>query len=232
MTRSGLRALLVLVALYVVLAIRYPGFGGARVPVNLLNDQAVLGLVALGETLVILAGGIDLSVGAAMAFASVVIAQLVQHGVPPFFAFALACLIGTAAGALMGACIARLGVPAFLVTLAGMFAFRGAALALQPGATSIDDMGQRSLGELGLGIAAGVQLGIGAILWLVLVAASALWLGRARTGRAVFALGGNQEAALLLGVPVVRTRVVPEHAEALGVDPVKPACPNRSTEGA
>jgi galactofuranose transport system permease protein len=77
---------LVLLALYTVGCVSFPNFGSLRVGVNLIGDNAFLGVAAVGATFVILSGGIDLSVGAAVAFTSILIASLVGNGLPPFFA--------------------------------------------------------------------------------------------------------------------------------------------------
>jgi len=97
-------------------------FGSLRVAVNLAGDNAFLGIAAVGATFVILSGGIDLSVGAVVAFTSIFIASLVErHGMNPFAAMTLALIVGAAFGTGMGCLIQWFELPPFLVTLAGMF---------------------------------------------------------------------------------------------------------------
>jgi len=83
----------VLIALYTVGCVSFPNFGSLRVGVNLIGDNAFLGVAAIGATFVILSGGIDLSVGAAVAFTSILIASLVGSGVYPFVAILAALLV-------------------------------------------------------------------------------------------------------------------------------------------
>ncbi len=102
-----------------------------RVVGNLLTDNAYLGIVAVGMTIVILSGGIDLSVGSVIAFSGVFIAVLLRDtGLHPLVVFALLLAITTAFGAAMGGLIHVLAMPPFIVTLAGMFLARGAAYML------------------------------------------------------------------------------------------------------
>src|SRR5689334_8341341 len=85
---------LVLAALYTLGCISFDNFGSIRVLVNLVGDNAFLGVAAVGATFVILSGGIDLSVGSVVAFTSIFIASLVGHGVNPLVAIALALVVG------------------------------------------------------------------------------------------------------------------------------------------
>ena len=111
-------------------SIRYDGFFSWTVFVNLLHDNAFLGLAAIGMTFVILAGGIDLSVGALVGFTSTFIARLIAHQLHPLPAILIALVIGTGFGAGMGALIRFAALPPFLVTLAGMFFMRGLGFAV------------------------------------------------------------------------------------------------------
>ncbi|MEW6201670.1 MAG: sugar ABC transporter permease YjfF, partial [bacterium] len=105
---SILATTVVFTLLYLGASAAYPGIFSLHVFINLLNDNAFLGLTALGMTLVILSGGIDLSVGAMIGFTSIFIATLVQmHGVHPLLAMSSALTIGTAFGGCMGFLIAR-----------------------------------------------------------------------------------------------------------------------------
>ena len=125
--RAILITLAVLLALLGLCAVQFPFVLSTRVIGNLLTDNAFLGLLAIGMTVVIISGGIDLSVGSVLAFVSVLLAVLItRFGLDPLVAFSLALLVGTVFGALQGAAIHLLGAPAFIVTLAGMFLARGA----------------------------------------------------------------------------------------------------------
>ena len=116
---------------YAVCIAQYPNMLSTRVIGNLLTDNAFLGIAAVGMTFVILSGGIDLSIGAVIAFTGVFLAVLLQAtSIHPLLAFVLALAITTAFGALMGAIIHHLEMPPFIVTLAGMFLARGMAFVL------------------------------------------------------------------------------------------------------
>ena len=107
---------------------QFPNMLSTRVIGNLLTDNAYLGIVAVGMTLVILSGGIDLSVGSVIAFSGVFIAVLLRDtGLHPLTVFAFVLVLTAFYGAAMGWLIDRLAMPAFIVTLAGMFLARGAA---------------------------------------------------------------------------------------------------------
>src|SRR5688572_10949713 len=124
-----LATLAVWLTLYAAAAFRHEHFFTGRVLLNLFRANSFLGIAAVGLTFVILSGGIDLSVGAVIAFVSILVATLVtRQNVHPALAITLALVIGAAAGALMGALIAYFGLPPFLVTLAAMFLARGMGL--------------------------------------------------------------------------------------------------------
>ena len=117
----------ILLVLFATASFSYEGFFSPRVVVNLFADNAFLGIAAIGMTLVIFSGGIDLSVGAVIGFTSIFTATLVSvRGVHPALAWVLAVAVGAALGAGMGTLIQVFRLPAFLITLAGMFLARGA----------------------------------------------------------------------------------------------------------
>ena len=119
----------VCVLLYVVAGKLYPSFFTGRVGVNLISDNAYLGVVAVGMTFVILSGGIDLSVGSIVGCSTIFIAVLVEHRHwHPLAAMGVVLACGALVGAAMGTLIYVFDLPAFLVTLGGLFLFRGLAL--------------------------------------------------------------------------------------------------------
>ncbi|EYD75625.1 Putative sugar ABC transport system, permease protein YjfF [Rubellimicrobium mesophilum DSM 19309] len=106
--------------------LQFPRILSTRVVGNLLTDNAYLGIAAVGMTVVILSGGIDLSVGSVIAFSGVFIAVMLRDsGLHPMVVFLLVLALTTAFGAAQGALIHGLAMPAFIVTLAGMFLARG-----------------------------------------------------------------------------------------------------------
>ncbi|PTL85739.1 sugar ABC transporter permease YjfF [Vitiosangium sp. GDMCC 1.1324] len=191
------------VVLYAVAAMRYDGFFSLPVFINFLSNNAVLGIVAVGMTFVILSGGIDLSVGAVMSFSSVLIGVLIMdHHWHVFAAIAVTLACATLLGALQGAIIHTTGIKPFIVTLAGMFFVRGLAFIIHLESIAIVDARHTALATLRLG-----RLPLTAVLFLAFVAIG--WYVAVLTpfGRNVYALGGSEEAALLMGLPVKRTKI-------------------------
>ncbi len=170
-----------------------------------LQQTAVIGIAALGMTLVIVAGGIDLSVGSIIALGTIVIARLLNAGWSPLLAALGGIAAATACGAFSGALITRLRLLPFVVTLGMMGALRGAAKGLAneqpiyPDETWLNKF--MLLGDRG-SLPGGVWLMLG---FAVIVA---LALRYTRFGRHVFAVGSNELTARLCGVPVERVKVI------------------------
>lgn len=208
----GALSLFATVALFVLLSvaggIAYNGFFAPQVFVNLLIDNAFLLVVAVGMTFVILSGGIDLSVGAVVAFTTVLLATLVEHqGWHPLAAMLLALLLGTVYGALMGLVIQRYRLPAFVVTLAGMFLARGGATLLSVESIGISHGFQTGIAEMRIPLGGGVAISAGAVTALMVVLFAIVVARSTRFGRAVYAIGGSESSAALMGLPVAATIV-------------------------
>lgn len=190
-------------------AILHPGFLSARVFLDLLSDNAVLGLAALGATCVLVAGGLDLSVGSLAALASVVLALLVERsGAPPGVAIAAVLALGAALGLVQGGVVVALGLPPFLVTLAGMFLFRGLALALAAESIGIRHPGWTRIASAGLPLGGGLSLRVSGVAFVAVFLALAALGARSRFFARLHAIGGDERAARLLGVPVGRTKLL------------------------
>ena len=186
----------------------YDGFFSARVATSLLADNAFLGIAAVGMTLVIFSGGIDLSVGAVIGFTSIFTATLIAgRGVPPALAWALALLIGTGLGATMGSLIQVFQLPPFLVTLAGMFFARGMAFRLNTESVGIAHPLYERLSNFELALGDKVHVPAAALLFLAVVAAGYLVAHHMRFGRTLFAIGGNEQSSLLMGLPVGTAKI-------------------------
>jgi ribose transport system permease protein len=200
--RQGALVALALVCAFA--AARYPQFLNENNLLNVLRQNSMLGLVALGMTFVILTGGIDLSVGSLLAVAGVIAANLAGQGL----IVALLAGVGftTLLGLINGAAIAKARIQPFIVTLAMMIAARGLAL-VWTGEESVSvSRLSRGFTELGRGrldlFAFSIPYPI-----LILLAAYALgWLvlNHTRFGRHVYSLGDNEEAARLMGLNVGR----------------------------
>ncbi|SDY30261.1 galactofuranose ABC transporter, permease protein YjfF [Citreimonas salinaria] len=193
---------------YLVCWMQFPYMLSTRVVGNLLTDNAYLGIVAVGMTLVILSGGIDLSVGSVIAFSGVFIAVLLRDtGLHPLAAFAILLAVTTAFGAAMGGVIHLLAMPAFIVTLAGMFLARGAAYMLTIESVPIVHPFYETLKNAYWLMPGKGRLTLIAIVMLLAVVAGALIAHRTRFGASVFAIGGGEQTARLMGVRVGATTV-------------------------
>jgi ribose transport system permease protein len=193
-------ALIALVVLVVFGTLRYgENFATGFNLSSFTGDTAKYGLVALGMTFVIMTGGIDLSVGSVVALGGVVAIKVSEHGLLP------GLLAGTAAGAAVGAVngllITRLRLQPFIVTLATLLAVRGLALTLAGTRAAVAAPGDfQKLGNWSL-------LGLPVAAWAMLLAflVGAAVLNYTPWGRRVLAIGGNVDAARLMGLPVART---------------------------
>jgi len=198
----------VLVALFSVASLQYDGFFSSRVVGNLFGDNAFLGIAAIGMTFVILAGGIDLSVGSVLAFTAIFVATLVQnHHVSPLLVIPLALIIGAAFGAVMGLLIHRYELPPFLVTLGGMFFGRGMAFVISKESVGITNPIYDRVLEFGMPLGGKGTLSATALAFLGLLLIGAVVAHATRFGRNVYALGGNESSARLMGLPVGWTKV-------------------------
>ncbi|WP_335987608.1 ABC transporter permease [Glycomyces sp. MUSA5-2] len=174
---------------------------------SLVSQQvAVVGTLALAQTLIILTAGIDLSVGAVMVLASMVVAQTtVQNGVPAAVGLVLGLAVGLGAGALNGFLVTRLKLPPFIVTLGSLNVFLALTLLYSGGATvrggDMPDLLTLTGETFSLG---GVNITIGVVMMLVLYVALALILHGTAWGRHVYAAGDDPEAARLAGIRVQR----------------------------
>jgi fructose transport system permease protein len=174
---------------------------------SLITQQvAVVGTLALAQTLIILTAGIDLSIGAAMILSSMVVAQTASaNGVPGELALILGLFVGLAAGALNGFLVTRLKLPPFIVTLGTLNIFIALTLLYSHGATVRGAEMPGILTATGLPIAIGdVRITVGVIVMLALYIVVAFILGRTAWGRHVYAVGDDKEAARLAGISVNR----------------------------
>lgn len=195
-------------ALYITASIRYPGFASPQVFVNLFVDNSFLGIIAIGMTFVILSGGIDLSVGAVMALCSTVIAVLMTvHHMNPILVMAISICIGTGLGFSMGWIIARYKLAPFIVTLAGMFLARGLAYIINMGALPIQNPLYEQLTSISANIGE-VRITLPAFVFLAVVVCGVFAAGHTQFGRSVYAIGGNEESAGIMGLPVTRTKIL------------------------
>jgi len=202
-----LATILVCGLLYLGAALKYDDFASVPVLINFFADNSFLGIAALGLTFVILSGGIDLSVGAVIGFVSVFLAlALEKWNLHAAGAIPLVLVIGTLFGAGMGALIHYFALPAFLVTLGGMFFARGSTYLLSLESLPITKFLDRVNTALVLPLGS-IEFPATAILFLIVFAAALVVAHFTRFGRNVYAVGGNEQSATLMGLPVARTKI-------------------------
>jgi simple sugar transport system permease protein len=203
--------LTITIALFVAMAtfgaIRFDDFLSPQVFLNLLIDNAFLCVVAVGMTFVILSGGIDLSVGAVIALTTMISAALLKTGWNPFAAMAVVLLLGAAFGALQGYLIQRFSLAPFIVTLAGMFMARGCCYLISTESIPIDDATYSAIAQLRIPVGGGASLTIGAAIALATVLIAMRVAHASEFGRTVYAIGGGESSARLMGLPVDRTKI-------------------------
>lgn len=188
--------------------IAYDGFFTPQVMLNLLIDNAFLCIVAVGMTFVILSGGIDLSVGAVIALTTMLCAWGVERMQwNPWLVISGVLLMGTAFGALMGVLIQRFRLQPFIVTLAGMFLARGLCYLISIDSISITEPVFSAASQARIAVWGEASLSIGALIALAVVAIAMFVAHRTQFGRTVYAIGGNEQSALLMGLPVRATLV-------------------------
>lgn len=192
-----------LVAIAVVFALLSPNFLTEQNLVNILQQSSINACVALGMTLVIIAGGIDLSVGPTAAIAAVAGATLMALGAPIALAIPVALVFGAAAGAINGALVSYGGLQPFIVTLGTLSIYRASALIFTGGNPIFGiPPGFRALFNSSV-------FGIPNPVLIVAVLALLVWivLNKTPLGEYFLAVGGNEEAAHIAGVPVALTKI-------------------------
>lgn len=203
---SGGGTLVLLVALSIVMAVSRSSFLTVDNWANIVNQAVFVGILAVGMTIVLIAGGIDLSVGAVAGLSAGIVAWLMGHGVPATWAFVDALLLGTGLGVVNGLIITRLRVPDFIATLAMLGVARGVLFVWTQGVPFLDyeTSAYRTIG------------GLDRIVWVitlpmlilaVVAIAVAVLLRRSRFGSHLRASGSNAEGARLSGVAVDRVKV-------------------------
>ena len=193
----------VIVGLAIVFGAINPNFWSVTNIANVSRQISILALLALGQTFAILSGGIDLSVGSLLALVSVVCAQrMKEFGLA--FGIGAGVLAGGFAGLVNGLIIARARVPAFIATLGMLVTARGAALVLS-GGLPIAGLPREFL-TLGAGYLG--PFPIPTVIAIVAFALAHVILSRTRFGRYVYAMGSNEEAAVLSGINVAKYKML------------------------
>ncbi|MBF4591973.1 ABC transporter permease [Curtobacterium sp. VKM Ac-1395] len=212
------RAFFALVAIIVVFSVLSPNYFTVSNILTMSSHVAVYAILAIGMLVVILNGGIDLSVGSTLGFSGVIAGALMK-GVTiggstlypkVWVVVVIACAVGAFIGFVNGILVARFKVAPFVATLGMLYVVRGIGLLMTNGLTYNDLGGNAALGNTGfdwLGFNRLIGLPIGVIVMIVAAIAASLLLNRTVFGRWLYASGGNERAAELSGVPVKRVKV-------------------------
>lgn len=203
---SLLITVVLFIALFAAGSLRYENFFSLSTFLNLFNDNAYLIIVSIGMTFVLITGGIDISVASTLAFTCVFSAFLLEREVSPAVVIPLVLVIGLAFGLLQGYLIQHFSLQPFIVTLAGQFFMRGlcAVISTQSIPISDDFYISMALEKISFGRA---KLYLYVFIAVIVLALAFYVLKYTRFGRGVYAVGGNEQSAVLMGLPVARTKI-------------------------
>ncbi|MDC7126049.1 MAG: ABC transporter permease [Spirochaetales bacterium] len=192
--------IILIVVLMIIVAFRAPHFLSGENIERIINDTSILIMVSIGQFFVILTGGIDLSVGSVIAFSGMAASMLNQYqpGIPAAIVFLVGVVIGLALGMINGAIVAFGKVPPIITTLGTMSIFRGFTFVLSKGQW----VTAHEMTESYMAIPHGSFLGLTNLIWAaIIISAITYYFSRyTRTGREVYAIGGNKVAARFVGV--------------------------------
>lgn len=219
-TLLRLRAVIALAALVALFSVLSPEFLTSGNLTILIKHVAINAILATGLTFVILSGGIDLSVGSVAGLCGMIGGGLISQGLvlqsfgvavfpQAWLVIAVSLLAGMGIGAVNGWLVSRLRIAPFIATLGMLYVARGAALLMSSGATFPNLAGNPSLGNQGLSwLGTGALIGIPMPIWFMAILAGAGAFVAARTpfGRQIYAIGGNERAAVLAGIRVARVK--------------------------
>lgn len=205
--------LLITIALFVVLfvagSVLYPGFYSMQVVLNLLVDNSFLIIVALSQAMIIILGGIDLSCGALIALSSMVAAYSMSHlHLPPALAILVVLIVCSLFGFVQGWLITYRKFQPFIATLCGMFIARGLCFMINQDTVPITDSFFVSMATTRIKMIPGAAISTSVIIALAMLALYIYLAHYTKFGRAIYAIGGNEQSARLMGLPVDRTKVL------------------------
>jgi simple sugar transport system permease protein len=200
----------VFLLVYIIGGQLYPAMRKPQVFFNLfINDSSLL-LVSIGMTLVILTGGIDLSVGGIIALVSAASAALLRGGMSPYVVIPLMIVMGIALGTLMGWIIQVLKVQPFIATLMGLYLARGLAYIISLTSVTIKDAVYKKLAltPLHIPFIPNAYIYPTTLVGPIMLLVAIYLLFFTRFGRTIYAMGNNEQSALLMGLPVPRTKIL------------------------
>lgn len=199
------------IVLYGIGIAMYNGFSRPQVFWNLLIDNASLIIVTVGVTFTIITGGggIDISVGAVVALVCMCLAYLLQNtelAIPVVICLVL--LIGIVIGFVQGYLISVFKMQPFIVTLAGMFFCRGMTAVISRDTINIDNLSYVAIASERINMFGTGFISVGALVALIVLIIAIIVLKYTKFGRTIFAIGGNENSASLMGLPVTKTKIL------------------------
>ncbi|MCS7460686.1 sugar ABC transporter permease YjfF [Paenibacillus doosanensis] len=194
-------------SLYAIGSALFDSFFSMQVFLNLFVDNAFLIIVATGLAFVIITGGIDLSVASLIALVSVISAIMLQAGIHPFVVMPAVLILGTVFGLLQGYLICKFHIHPWIVTLGGMFLARGTCFLISPESIVIDNPTYSAISNYRIPFFGEGTISIGVVIALITVAAAVYVSRYTAFGRNVYAIGGNERSAELMGLPVYATKL-------------------------
>lgn len=199
--------IIVLLALMMIISIMNPKFLTMYNILNIFRQVSINGLIAFGMTFVILTGGIDLSVGAILGLAGMLLGLMIAAGTPDIIAIPVVLIMGALLGWFNGALVSKLKLQAFIVTLATMTMFRGIIMIVSDGIPVMEVTAKAPVLDF---FSQGAVLGIPVpmIIFVLLLLILLVLLQNTVFGRRVYAIGGNEEVARLSSIPTNRIKTL------------------------
>lgn len=190
-------------------SVSFRGFFSLQNFLNLFIDNAYLIIIAVGMTFVIVSGGIDLSVGSMLALSTMVTSSLLEKSRwDPLYVIPVVLLMGVALGLFMGWLIQTFDIPPFIITLAGLYLARGLCYVVSIDTIGITHPFWQAMASSAIPIAGNSFISPSVII-AVLILIAGMYVSRfTKFGRTVFAIGGNEQSAVLMGLPVARTKIL------------------------
>jgi simple sugar transport system permease protein len=204
---------LVTLALFILMfgfgSVSFIGFFSLQNFLNLFIDNAYLIIIAVGMTFVIISGGIDLSVGSVLALSTMVASSLLEkaHWNPILVILAVLAM-GVALGLFMGFLIQKFDLPPFIITLAGLYFARGLCYVVSLDTIGINNQFWQNAAHAQVKIIGNNFISLSVVIALVVLVAGIFISRSTKFGRTVFAIGGNEQSAVLMGLPVARTKIL------------------------
>jgi galactofuranose transport system permease protein len=198
------------IAMFGGASVAYRNFLSPQVFMNLLIDNAHLGIIAIGMTLVISSGsgGIDLSVGAIMGLTTMIVSSLAMKAhVSPLLIIPFVLVVGMTLGFGMGCMIQFFRVPPFIATLAGQYFARGLCNLISLDQIQVTQGFFYDIAQLRIWVGPHTAVSVNVVIYAIVLIV-ALWFARfSRTGRVIYAMGGSEQSAILMGLPVKRAKL-------------------------